>query len=86
MSSNKRVPDSFLKEEIETYDSQRKYLTEKAEGKFVLIHKKEVIGIFDAEKFAVSEGYRQFGEQPFLVKQISKVEIPLNFTSYALGV
>ncbi len=86
MASKRVITEDLLKEELKTYEAHRKSLTEKAEGKFVLIHKKDIVGIFETEGIAVGEGYRQFDEGAFLVRQISKVEIPLNFTSYALGV
>ena len=35
---------------------------------------------------AIAAGYQQFGNVPFLVKQVAKIEIPHNFMSNRLGV
>ena len=35
---------------------------------------------------AITEGYRQFGNVPFLVKQVQKIETPQNLVSNLLGV
>lgn len=75
-----------LDTELKTYEQQRDHLLVTAEGKFVLIRNDQVIGIYDSKMDAISEGYRQFGNVPFLVKQVVKVEVPQNFTSNLLRV
>ncbi len=75
-----------LETELKTYEQHRDNLLGTAEGKFVLIQNDQVIGIYDSKMDAISQGYRQFGNVPFLVKQIVKVEVPQNFTSNLLGV
>ena len=67
-----------LETELKAYERHRYNLLSKAEGKFVLIHGDAVAGIYETEKDAISEGYRQFGNVPFLVKQIVRIETPLN--------
>ena len=73
-----------LETELKTYEHRRDHLLGAAEGKFVLIRNDQVIGIYDSKMDAISEGYRQFGNVPFLVKQIVKVEVPQNLTSSLL--
>jgi hypothetical protein len=75
-----------LDTELKTYEQNRDHLLGTAEGKFVLIHNDQVIGIYDSKMDAIAEGYRQFGNVPFLVKQILKIEAPLNFMSNLLGI
>lgn len=77
---------SSLDTELKTYEQNRDNLLGTAEGKFALIHNTQVIGIYDSKMDAISAGYQQFGNVPFLVKQILKVEAPLNFISNLLGV
>ena len=70
----------LLKKEIEVYESQKAELLDKSKGKFVLIKDDKVIDIFDTEIDAIRQGYKRFGNVPFLVKQIVELEIPQNFT------
>jgi hypothetical protein len=72
--------------ELKTYEKNRDQLLGTAEGKFVLIQNSRVVGIYDSKMDAIAMGYQQFGNVPFLVKQIVKVEAPQNFTSNLLGV
>lgn len=76
----------LLDVELKTYEGSRDHLLGTAEGKFVLIRDKQVIGIYDSKMDAIAAGYHQFGNVPFLVKQILKVETPHNFISNLLGV
>ena len=70
----------ILDAELETYEKNRDHLLGTAEGKFVLIHGSQVIGVYDSKMEAIAAGYQQFGNVPFLVKQIVKTETPLNLT------
>lgn len=72
--------------ELKTYDQQRGHLLGTAEGKFVLIRNDQIVGVYDTKTDAIAEGYRRFGNVPFLVKQIIKVEAPQNFVSSLLAV
>jgi len=76
----------MLATELKTYEQHRNALLGTAEGKFVLIHGTEVAGVYDTKMDAIAEGYRRFGNVPFLVKQVIKVEVPLQFVSNHLGV
>lgn len=76
----------LLTSEVETYERHREELLGQAEGKFVLICRDEIAGVFDTEEDAVRQGYERFGNVPFLVKQIVKVETPQNFVSNLLAV
>ena len=76
----------LLDEELKTYDEHRESLLGPAEGKFVLIRKDQIIGVYDSKMDAIAQGYQQFGNVPFLVKQVLKVETPQNFISSLLDV
>ena len=76
----------ILGAEIKTYEQQRDNLLGTSEGKFVLIRGSQVVGIFDSKMDAIAAGYQQFGNVPFLVKQIVKIETPENFVSNLLAV
>ena len=69
----------ILETDLKTYEQNRDHLLGTAEGKFVLIRDSQVIGIYDAKMDAIAAGYQQFGNVPFLVKQIVKVETPQSY-------
>ena len=66
----------LLDNELKTYEQHREQLLGNAEGKFVLIHKDQVIGVYDSKMDAIAQGYQQFGNVPFLVKEVVKIEVP----------
>jgi len=68
-----------LEREVKTYKDKLPEL-QANEGKFVLICGDEVVGIFDSYQDALSAGYDRCGINPFLVKQISTVEVLASFT------
>jgi len=76
----------MLATELATYAREREALLASAENKFVLIRKDEVVGAYDSQSDAVNEGYRHFGNVPFLVKQVLRVETPARFMSNHLAV
>jgi hypothetical protein len=72
--------------ELKTYEENFESLVGAQEGKFVVVHGKRVLGAFDSQFDAITSGYQELGNVPFLVKQVSKVEAPLRFVSNLLGV
>ena len=76
----------LLDTEVETYERHREELLGHAEGKFVLVRDDKVVGVFDSKMDAIAQGYQRFGNVPFLVKQIVRVELPQNFVSHLLGI
>ncbi|HVO71310.1 MAG TPA: hypothetical protein VMT24_14770 [Aggregatilineaceae bacterium] len=76
----------MLAAELQTYEKNFEGLIGAHEGKFVLIHDDRVLGTFDSPFDAITWGYRQIGNVPFLVKQVTRLEAPLSFVSNLLGV
>ncbi len=76
----------ILDTELKTYEQHRDHLLGIAEGKFVLIRNDQVVGVYDSKMDAIAQGYQQFGNVPFLVKQILKIEVPQDFISNLLGI
>lgn len=70
-----------LEPELETYEKHRTELLGNALGKWVLIRGDEVVGTFDTQDDAIAEGYRHFGNVPFLTKQVVELETPAYFAS-----
>ena len=77
---------TLLDSELQTYEINRESLLSSSEGKFVLIKGDRIIGLYDSKMDAITQGYRQFGNVPFLVKQVQKIETPQNLVSNLLGV
>ena len=70
-----------LELEMKTYEKSKADLVKKHEGKYVLIKGEEVIEVFESQWDALREGYTRFGKEPFLVKQVFRIEEPVRFTS-----
>ena len=68
-----------LERELKTYNDQLTNLLPN-EGKFVLVHDSDVVGIYDTYEDALKTGYEKYGLAPFLVKKIQTVEQVQYFT------
>jgi hypothetical protein len=55
-------------------------------GKVALVKDDRLVGVFDNESTALSEGARLFGDQPFLVRRIQEDEQPFSVPAYTLGI
>lgn len=75
-----------LESELQYFEARRAELVESARGKYALIKGNQLGGIYADRNEAIRAGYEKFGNEPFLVKEILEVDIPLNFTSFDLGV
>jgi hypothetical protein len=62
-----------LERELATYREKLPELVQH-EGKYVLIQGDSVADIYATYQDALRQGYRQFGLEPFLVKQILSTE------------
>ena len=77
--------EQALAKEIVTYESNFSALIGAHEGKFVLIHDDKILGAFDNQMDAITWGYKELGNVPFLVKQVIKIDVPLSFVSNLLA-
>ena len=73
-------PPNRLQTSLRLMSDTRKNWSAAHEGKFVLIHGNEIAGVWDTYQDALGAGYRQFGLDPFLVKQILSIERVQFFT------
>ncbi len=76
------MSDKIFEEELAAY---RKALPDwvEQEGKWALILRSEIAGVFDTREEATDQGYEKFGLAQFLVKPIHQVE-PVYFMGGAL--
>ena len=80
------MSDQFILEtETEFFELHKKEFLHTYKGKFLLIHDQELIGTYADEEEAVSEGMRQFGIGPFLVRRPEDEETVLSIPAYSLG-
>jgi hypothetical protein len=81
METEVKTMDDPLATELATYERHRDELVGSSLGRYVLIHVEDVVAVYHDEVDAINEGYRRFGNVPFLVKHVLPVEQPLNFLS-----
>jgi hypothetical protein len=74
-----------LQTELDEFERLRMTLLDRAPGKYALLKGSDLVDTFSSELEAIREGYRRFGNEPFLVKHIVEADVPLNFTSFNLG-
>jgi len=65
--------------ELATFARKKEELKSQ-EGKYAVISGDDVLGVFASYTDALECGYNQKGLEPFLVKQISPIDIVANFT------
>ena len=63
-----------LAAEYRTYEANVAQWAEEHDGDFVLIRGTDVVGFYETNEQALSEGYQRFGIVPFFVKQVSRQE------------
>lgn len=72
----RRVAHTFcmaLETEIGFFESHRSEWAERYQGKFALVHEREV-SFFETLKEALEAGYERYGLVPFLVRQVKFFE------------
>jgi hypothetical protein len=68
-------PDSPLADEWDTYRQEvGRLLSEGKQGQFVLIKRRQVVGLYATEREALAHGYQMFPCQAFLVHQVRERE------------
>lgn len=75
-----------LEQELQTYEKNKAALLGVARDKHVLIKGEKILGTFDTQNDAITIGYRDLGNVPFLTKKIEEVERPAAFTRGRLRV
>ncbi len=62
-----------LEKELQVYRSKLPELATE-EGKYVLVHGEDLVGVYGTYEDAIKAGYEKFKLEPFLVKQIHAIE------------
>jgi hypothetical protein len=71
-----KSPPKEIEREIQTLQRDYTAIMEN-EGKFVLIQGDSVVAYFDSYTEAINEGYKRFGLDNFLVRQVRTHEDPI---------
>jgi hypothetical protein len=58
-------------------------LLESYEGKFVVLRDRKLVGAYDSAENAYTAGVKAFGQEPFLVKKVTREEQV--YTNHALA-
>ena len=66
-----------LETEITAYDSMRQRLEIEHMGKWVLVHDRELIGVYDSFDAAAGDAVKRFGAGPYLIRQVGAPPITL---------
>ena len=72
---------NLLNQEFQTFEKHKSDLLSDNVGRFVLIKGDQIIDIFDTQLDAVRQGYKRFGNVPFLAKKIVAVEDIIHFSN-----
>lgn len=65
-----------LHKELRTFETRLPELLGTSAGKWVLIHDDDLIGTFESRNDAINQGYQTLGNVPFLVKEVTPVDVP----------
>jgi hypothetical protein len=66
-----------LEVEISAYDSMREKLEAEHMGKWVLLHDRQLVGVYDSFDVAAEEAVKRFGGGPYLIRQVGAPQITL---------
>lgn len=66
-----------LKEEIATYERMSNDLEIEHSGKWVVVHNKELAGIYDSFELAAEDAVKRFGRGPYLIRKIGAPPVTL---------
>jgi len=73
----------MLEQELKLYEQMKAALPV---GQFVLIRGDELIGIYETESQALSEGARRFGRESFLLRRVGNEEPVFTNPALSLGI
>lgn len=69
-----------LEKELQTFKLNKEKLLVEKKDSFVLIKEDEILSDFASYEDALSDGYKRYGNQEFLVKQVLENDIVNFFT------
>ena len=75
----------MLEKELKFYEENLQEWLKTFPGKFVVVKNEELVGFFDTNDQALSEGARRFGLTSFLVRQVEPFQNVVSIPALTLG-
>jgi hypothetical protein len=75
----------ILQTELRFYERNKSDYLKNYKGQFVLIKGERLIGAFTTDAEAYKAGLEQFGNQPFLIKQVLEDDTKVSYPALTVG-
>lgn len=75
----------MLAEERAYYQDHLQTWLHQYSSRFVLVHGSQLIGVYESQSQALTEGARRFGLKPFLVRQVTVSQPEVKIPALTLG-
>lgn len=59
-----------LDTELNAYEAMRERLEAEHTGKWVLVHDRDLVGLYDTFEAAAEDAVKRFGSGPYLIRQV----------------
>ncbi|MGA2658445.1 MAG: hypothetical protein ABSH34_13145 [Verrucomicrobiota bacterium] len=63
-------PESGVEADISAYEAMKQELEAKHTGKWVLLHDRKLISLYDSFAVAAEDAVRRFGRGPYLIRNV----------------
>ncbi len=80
------VKQALLTKELAYYNSHKSEYLKQYKNSFVVIKNQKFLGAFTTEAQAYEAGLKEFGNQPFLIKQVVEEEVIALHPALSAGV
>ncbi len=77
--------ESTLQTELKFYQKHKQEYLKLYKGQFVLIKGETFIGVYTTDAEAYKAGLEQFGNQPFLIKQVLEDDTKVSYPALTVG-
>ena len=74
---------SLFETELAVFERHREEWLESDLGRFALLKGETVLGPYDTQNDAISIGYKEYGNVPFLVKEVAAFDRPITLLNIA---
>lgn len=78
--------DAQLEKDLQFFNKNKAEYLKSYEGKYLVISNNVLVGSFDSEEAAYKSGLEKLGNEPFLIKQVLKIEGPTPISSLYFGI
>jgi hypothetical protein len=77
--------ETVLQTEVQFYQKNKDEYLKLYKGQFVLIKGEKFIGVYTTDAEAYKAGLEQFGNQPFLIKQVLEDDTKVSYPALTIG-